>query len=159
MSVAMENSGASQDLAEVVRVLELNLKYIASLGLDAQTVTDYRKVILFLRSRNEQDAAKILERAGASKRLAKSSEQIITIDELTKLNAQQLTEIVKEQQISRKLLEHIARHRFSVSSGAISSLRTVESLREKLLTLLAHEHAHGAIERLAARFQDKEADA
>lgn len=139
---------ASQDFFEVITLLEKNLKYIDSLGVNTDILHDYRKIVAYLKTRNKNEIESILGPRPSPKKLVKKAEPELTDAQVANLTNDQIKALLDSQNTTRKLLERVAALRFSVSRGALSSLRTSEALRDKLATLMSNEGTHEAIARV-----------
>jgi hypothetical protein len=132
---------------KIVSLLEKNLKYIDSLGINEETVQDYRKVILYLKGISTEEISHILSKQSSKKKPSKESEPQITDEELTNMTSEEVKAKLQSLKLPRLALERLASVRFGVTKGALSSLRSREALRDKLFTLIENEEAHNAISR------------
>ena len=135
--------------AEVVALLDKNLRYIEALGIDDTTLQAYRKIVLHLRARSPEEIGRIIGGRVAAKKPPKFSDPDLTDDQVGRLNGEQIKRHLDAQKVSRIFLERIAALRFGVTRGALSTLRSREALTEKLHTMLEHESTHEAISRAA----------
>ena len=149
MNNEKDASARVESFAEVVALLEKNLRYIESLGMDDTTLHAYRKVVSHLRTRSPEEIGRIIGGRVAAKKPSKYSDPDLTDDQVGRLNGEQLKRHLEDQKVSRTFLERIASLRFGVTRGALSTLRSRDALTEKLYTLLEHESTHEAISRAA----------
>lgn len=144
------NSDLAEDFAEVIELLEKNLKYLDSLGLDLAALRGYRKVISFLKARSTREVETILGARNSAKKPLRQKEPQLTDAEIERLTNDEIRSLLNSPDVARNVLERIASLRFAVTRGALSSLRTREALRDKLARLLSNEETHGAIVRVVA---------
>lgn len=135
--------------AEVVALLEKNLRYIEVLGIDDVTLQAYRKVLSHLRAKSPEEIGRILGGKVPGKKPLKYIDPDLTEEQVARLSGEQIKQYLDAQNVSRKFLERIATIRFGMAKGALSALRSREALTEKLHTLLEHESTHEAISRAA----------
>lgn len=149
-AVNVENdlNGQLESYAEVLSLLEKNLRYIESLGISEARLQDYRKVLSHLRTKSPADIGKILGKKTAKKQ--KDVEPNLTDEEICQLKGDQIEQHLNAQKITRSFLERLASVRFGVTKGALSMLRSREALTDKIRTLLTHESTHEAISRAAS---------
>jgi hypothetical protein len=141
--------------AELVALLEKNLKFIVSVGLDEKRAAHYQALLAYLRSRSKKEIEEILlqHNGDASKKAPRKLEtpkhDDLSDGEILQMGAVALGERLRSGQMPRTALERIAKVRFSMTTGALSVLRSRGALQEKLLNLLSNEATHKAIERVA----------
>lgn len=134
---------------EVVSLLEKNLRYVESLGMDDATLQSYRKVLSHLRSQSHDQIVRILGSRPSGKKPTKDTDPDLTDEQLSRLKGEQIKPHLEVKKVSRAFLERLAAVRFGVTKGALSTLRSRDALTEKIQTLLAHEDTHEAISRAA----------
>ncbi|NMQ06237.1 hypothetical protein E4Q08_13760 [Candidatus Accumulibacter phosphatis] len=139
-----------EGFAEVIELLDKNLRYLESLGFGEATTQDYRKILSYLRSRSSSEVAKILGKNLTRRKPKGVPDPVLTDEEITQLRPEQIKKFLVDEKISRTFLEHLAALRFGVTKGALSTLRSRDALIEKVQTLLAHEGTHEAISRAAS---------
>ncbi|MYD87020.1 MAG: hypothetical protein F4010_05015 [Cenarchaeum sp. SB0669_bin_11] len=138
--------------AQVIRILERNLRYLESIGLEPATIEAYKKTISYLKRQTKEGIENIVgSRRGASTRVKRSMDPEMSDQELSVLPGDQVEALLSLPKLSRKFLERLATVRFGVSPGALSSLRSRNALVDKLHTLVSHERTHDAISRTTAR--------
>lgn len=147
MTVDQVTKNILSNFGEIISLLEKNLKYIDSLGIDEQRVGDYRKVILYLKGLSTEEIGHILSKQSSKKKSSKEEEPQITDEELVSMTCEQVKVELLSPKLTRSVLERFASVRFGVTKGALSTLRSRDALREKLFTLIANEQAHEAISR------------
>lgn len=135
--------------AEIVSLMEKNLRYLESLGLDEARLQDYRKVLSHLRTRSAADIGKILGRKVGPKGKRAAVDPELRDEEIVRLKSDQIERYLKAKEVSRVFLERLASVRFGVTKGALSMLRNREALTDKIRTLLTDEGTHDAISRAA----------
>lgn len=139
--------------AEIVSLLEKNLRYLESLGMGEDTLRDYRRVLSHLRSRSQSEIGRILGGAAKTKPSTKT-EPDLSDEEISRLKSDQIKRWLSKEKVTRVFLERLASIRFGVTKGALSALRSRESLVEKIQTLLANEGTHEAISQAASAQSD-----
>lgn len=151
MKIDGDVSGQLQGFAEVVSLLEKNLRYVEALGMDEITLHDYRKIVSYLRSRSVDEIEKILGKNSHRKSVKKEKiiEAVLDDEEIRLLKGADIKKYLASPDATRKFLERIASVRFGVTKGALSNLRSRDALVEKISTLLGHEDTHEAISRSA----------
>lgn len=158
MTAEQDPEGILSTFSEIISILEKNLKYIDSLGMGEETVRDYRKVILYLKSRPLDEIGHILGKHPVKKKAAKKTEPEKNEEELANMTIEQVRRVLISPNTSRSCLERLASARFGVTRGALSSLRSRDALVTKIFTLLAHEGTHEAISRAAEGQADDRKD-
>lgn len=147
MNVGRDSKKQKESFIEIITLLEKNLRYVESLGMDEQTLQDYRKVLSYLRARSPDEIDRILEKPTSRKTRQTDTEPDLTDEEIGRLKGEQIKRFLAAQKVSRSFLERLASIRFGVTKGALSTLRNREALVGKIQTLLAHEGTHEAISR------------
>ena len=155
MNTKSSQSDSAAAYAELLALLEKNLKFIVGVGLDDKRASNYRSLLAYLRSRSTPEIERILrQHDGASSKKAmrkidtpKHSE--LTDGEILQMSAVELGERLRSGLLPRSVLERIATARFSITTGALSVLRNRGALQEKLLNVLSNEDTHKAIARVA----------
>lgn len=139
----------------IILIQEKNLKYMEALGVDPDMLQDYRKIISYLKTRNETEIASIL-----GVKLVKRKRNVELPDysdeELINIDSAKIMAILGTPNVSRALLERLASKRFSVTRGALSMLGSRDALKDKLRTLLGHEGTHEAIARVVGGSHDSD---
>lgn len=148
--------GLQTTFTDVVVLLEKNLRYVEALGLDEVTLQAYRKVVSHLRARSPDEIERIIGGRTAPKKPSKVSDPELTVDQIAKLSSEQVDHYLAAGSVSRVFLERIATSRFGMTRGALSTLRSRDSLIEKLHTLLKHESTHEVISRAALGKQEND---
>lgn len=148
MTIDRDSEDILSSFSEIISLLEKNLKYLDSVGVDEKMMKDYRKVILHLKGRSTDEIIHILGKHKLNKNSLKEAEPQITDEELTSMTSEQIRTELLSLKLSRSFLERIASVRFGVTTGALSMLRSRDALIDKLSTLLAHEGTHEAISRV-----------
>lgn len=149
MSVEKDIKDQSESYAEILSLLEKNLRYLESLGISEVLLQDYRKVLSHLRTKSPAEVGKILGKTAAKKAQQREAEPSLTDQEIVELNGEQIEQYLDAPKVSRSFLERLASLRFAVTKGALSTLRSREALKDKIRTLLTHEGTHEAISRAA----------
>lgn len=139
-----------EGFAEVLGLLEKNLRYLESLGVKETTTEDYRKVLAYLRTRSPSEVSKIFSKDPIRRKPKVSLDPILTDEEISQLGPEQIRKFLVEETISRMFIERLAAARFGVTKGALSTLRSRNALTEKIQTLLSHEGTHEVISRAAS---------
>ena len=138
---------------EIILLQEKNLKYMESLGVNPATLQDYRKVIAYLKARNDAEIASILGAKLGRRKPNVDQPPDYSDEELTNIDGAKIMSILDAPAVSRVLLERLASKRFGVTKGALSMLGSRDALKDKLLTLLGHEGTHEAIARVVGGSQ------
>jgi hypothetical protein len=132
-------------------LLDETTKYLKSAGCDRTLLHTVERLVKHLRDKTGADIQTILESTKSHpSTLANEESQQETDEQLASLSADQLRQKLTDPMLPRKYLERIAKIRFGVSAGALSMLRSKESLTNKLLTLTANEATHDSITKLAS---------
>jgi len=139
-----------ESYAEILSLLEKNLRYLESLGINEALLQNYRKVLSHLRTKSATDIGKILDKKTTKKRPQRDVDPNLTDDEISRLEGELIEQYLDAQKLSRSFLERLASVRFGVTKGALSMLRSREALTDKIRTLLTHEGTHEAISRAAS---------
>jgi hypothetical protein len=144
--------GAPDDFLEVVSILEKNLRYVEQLGMDSTTIHVYKRILSHLRGRSEAEILKIIGSSTAPTKSKKSSppELAMSNEQISALQRNEIADLLNKKDLSRQFLERIAKLRFGVTTGALSSLRSMDALRDKIRNMLENEGTHDAIARVAA---------
>ena len=150
MSVNVDPSEQLQAYAEVLGLLEKNLRYLEALGFGDETIHDYRKILLYLKGKTPSEVTKMLGGSTGPKKAKIDLDPKLTDDEIGRLADGSINEILADKNTSRRFLERLASIRFGVTKGALSTLRSRSALNEKIRTLVSHESTHEAISRAAS---------
>ena len=134
---------------DVVSILEKNLKYLVSVNLDSSTEQAYKRIIGYLKDREDNEIVGILgvrKSGGRRSKIAKDPQ--LSDEEISQLDGRDVLKIVSSNEVTRKFLERLAGVRFGVSVGALSALRNRTAVVEKLRVMVDHENTHDAISRV-----------
>lgn len=134
--------GLSERHKRIVSILEQNLKYLVSLGIDPAIIRDYKLLLGSLNSMHLGQISDVYLKTGKPRGGKSAKSQLPDVGTLT---LDEIRSRLKSPKISRELLEKIAHDRFGISKGAISSLRNKESLIDKLESSLSNEASHDVI--------------
>ena len=137
-----DSNGLMERHKNVLDVLEKNLKYIESIGVDSVVVNDYKKVISYMKSKTLVEVSHVL--GGYSSKKKKSVSAVEDID-FARMSLHEVREKINSPKATRGLMENIASGRFGVSKGGLSMLRTRDALKDKIESLLSNEGAHEVI--------------
>jgi hypothetical protein len=132
-------------------LLDDTTKYLKNAGCDPALMRTVTSLVKYLRDKETSDICTILgnvEPYTATLTNLESPQE--TDEQLASLTADQLRQKITDLKLSRNYLERIAKIRFGVTTGALSTLRTKESLIDKLLTMTANEATHDSITKLAS---------
>jgi hypothetical protein len=151
MTVKRKKSTASaeEEYFRALDLLEDTSKYLKRAGSDVDLLLTVGRLVKYLRGRTISEIHTILGGIEARQHVANIATEQETEEQISKLTADQLRDRLADEKVSRKTLERIAKVRFGVSIGALSTLRDKTSLHEKLLTLIANEETHDSIANLA----------
>jgi len=139
--------GLSSRYKDVLSVIERNLKYLESVGLDAQLGQDYKKVLAYLKSRSLVESFSMLDGKVSRSVVKKDAISSMTSDEIAKLTLSDIRKKISAPDVSRSSIEKVASVRFGVSKSGLSSLKSKEALIEKMNNLLSNESVHEIISR------------
>jgi hypothetical protein len=154
-----KSKAAATRFRDVLTLLEKNHAYLSALGLDEATLNDYRRLIGYLKRRSPVEVDDLLRAAAVDARASKVPAEDISDAIIAEWSHDEVQENLCSPKLTRAFLERLASVRFGMTRGALSSLRSIDALRDKILTLLAHEGTHAAISRVAsAEGQSKRAD-
>jgi hypothetical protein len=145
------NKSPEEQYFRALALLDDTTKYLKNVGCDPALMRTMTSLLKYLRDKTNSDICMILgnvESHTATLTNLESPQE--TDEELASLTADQLRQKLTDAKLSRNYLERIAKIRFGVTTGALSTLRTKESLIDKLLTLTANEATHDSITKLAS---------
>jgi hypothetical protein len=125
-------------------------KYLKNAGSDIDLLHTVGRLVKYLRGKTSAEIHTILGSVKTQQPSTNISEEQETEEQISSLTADQLRQRLSDVKLSRKALERIAKIRFGVSIGALSTLRDKKSLHDKLLTLIANEGTHDSIAKLAS---------
>lgn len=145
-----DSKGLMERHKNVLDVLEKNLKYIESIGVDAALLSDYKKVISYMKSKTLVEVSHVLGGYGIKKKKSVSASEGL---DLAHMSLSEVRERINSPKTTRGLMESIASVRFGVSKGGLSMLRTREALRDKIESLLSNEGAHDVISQVVSGSQ------
>lgn len=145
-----DSKGLMERHKNVLDMLEKNFKYIESIGVDADLLSDYKKVISYMKSKTLVEVSHVLGGYGSKK---KKSDSVSEGLDLAHMSLSEVRERINSPKATRGLMESIASVRFGVSKGGLSMLRTREALRDKIESLLANEGAHDVISQVVSGSQ------
>lgn len=141
-------------LEAVLKIHEKNLRYIESLGIDAEVLRDYRRVANYLKTLSIDEISSIFGPVLSKKKPAKTFGLNISDEEIERMDGEIIRKFLSSPDVPRSFLERIAAKRFSITTGALSTLRSHDALREKIQNSLSHENAHAAISRVLSKNDD-----
>lgn len=148
----LDSNGLMDRHKNVLDVLERNLKYIESIGVDSLLVSDYKKVISYMRSKTLVEVSHVLGGYGSKKKSVKSVEDL----DFARMSLDEVRERINSPKATRGLMEGIASGRFGVSKGGLSMLRTRDALKDKIESLLSNEGAHEVISQVVSASKREE---
>ena len=132
---------------DVIGILERNLKYLRSAGLDSSTASAYRKALTFLKRRSEPEVEAILSgRRHRTLAYQQDNESLMTANEISQLSTEDVAKLI-DSTLPTDFLEQLAVVRFGMTHGSLSTLRNRSALIDKIKTSLNHEITHDAISR------------
>lgn len=143
---------------DVLHILDKNLKYVEQLGIPAQTIHAYKKILAYLRGCSKADIENIFGvKSFDIKSKQQSAAEFLEISEkdILELSPARVFDIIADQKMPRRILEQVAAQRFGLTKGGISSLRTRSALVEKMVRMLEHEATHQSIARVASGASEK----
>ncbi|MES2716991.1 MAG: hypothetical protein V4795_14575 [Pseudomonadota bacterium] len=155
MNADQDTSNQLDAYAEVLGLLEKNVRYLEALGFGEETIHDYRQVLHYLKAKSPSEVAKILGKAIRPKKARAEPDLDWTDDHVGSLDEKEVRRVLADADVSRRFLERLASLRFGVTKGALSTLRSRNALKEKIETLLSHEGTHVAISRAASGQADE----
>lgn len=130
-------------------LLDDTSKYLKNAGGDIDLLRTVGHLVKYLRSKTSTEIQAILGNVETQQTVTKFSGEQETDEQISNLTVDQLRQRLADTNQPRKTLERIAKIRFGVPTGALSTLRDKKSLLEKLLTLIANEVTHDSISKLA----------
>jgi len=142
-----DGDGLASRFKEVISVMEKNLKYLESIGLNAQLVQDYKRTVAHLKSKSLVDVFSILDKKTARGGGSKDAISSMSSEELAKLTLKEIKQRISSPDITRSSIEKVASVRFGVSKSGLSSLKSKDALLEKMDNLLSNEGVHEIISR------------
>lgn len=131
-------------------LLDDTSKYLKNAGSDIDLLHIVGRLVKYLRGKTSSEIHIILGIVETQQPATNSAAEQETEKQISNLTVDQLRQILADAKVSRKTLERIAKTRFGVSTGALSTLRDKKSLHDKLLTLIANEVTHDSIAKLAS---------
>ena len=131
-------------------LLDNTSKYLKSAGSDIDLLHTVGRLVKYLRGRTSSEIHTILGSVETQQPAQNFAEEQETEEQVSNLTVDELRQILADAKVSRKTLERIAKIRFGVTAGSLSTLRDKQSLHEKLLTLIANEVTHDSIAKLAS---------
>ena len=152
MNIKKNSDTLTESYSRVISLLEKNFRYVDALEIDKETIDNYRQVIAYLRHRSPAEIQKILS-AGSSRKIKLTRDAFghdFTDEHIARLDSEKINDLLSSDITSRSFLERLATVRFGVTKGALSTLRSRNSLKEKIENLLAHESTHKVISKAAS---------
>lgn len=147
MSNKIDDVGLMERHKKVLDVLDKNLKYIESIGVDPVLVSDYKKMISYMRSKTLVEVLHVFGGYGSKrKRPVDVAKEI----DFARMSLSEIRERINSPKTTRGLMESIASARFGVSKGGLSMLRSREALKNKIESLLSNESAHEVISQVVS---------
>nr|WP_312969958.1 hypothetical protein [Pseudomonas sp.] len=142
--MATNKDGLMSRHKDVVHLLEKNLKYLESVGVDPSLIGDYKRTIAHLKSRTLVEVMHIL---ATSRKDFESKLRSENFDErkFESMSLEEVSDKLSSPKTTRAVMERIAISRFGMTKGGLSSLHNREALKSKLLSMLNNESAHRAI--------------
>jgi hypothetical protein len=119
-------------------------------GADEEILHEYSALLQFLRARR----GKPLEAPVTSETKHNTSTKF-TENEIRSASLEKIAQIICDETSSRKDLEFVAIHRFSVPKGSMRSFSNRKMLVDKLQVLAANEKAHVTIGEVARGLPEK----
>ncbi|WP_416310712.1 hypothetical protein [Pseudomonas sp. W03] len=132
---------------KVVSLLEKNLRYLESVGVDSSLVCDYKSLLAYLKSRSLVEVLHILGDANIKDNPVER--RALDVDRIERMSPDEIAERIRSPKTTRLMMEKIASTRFGITRGGLSSLRSRDALKEKLESMLRNELAHRAITNVA----------
>lgn len=146
MSKEIDEKGLMSRYKAVMDILDKNQKYIESVGADPAVVSDYKRVVAYMRSKTLVEVLHVLGGRGAKRGRAAVGEG----EDFARMSLNEIRERINSPKASRGVMESIASDRFGVSRGGLSVLRSRDALKEKIESLLSNESAHEVISQVVA---------
>jgi hypothetical protein len=131
-------------------LLDDTSKYLKNAGSDIDLLHTVGQLVKYLRGKSRTEIHTILGSIEKKQAVINCAIELETEEQISNLTADQLRQRLDDAKVPRKTLERIAKIRFGVSIGALSTLRDKKSLHDKLLTLIANEVTHESIAKLAS---------
>lgn len=144
MSNKNDDVGLMERHKKLLDVLDKNLKYIESIGVDSVLVSDYKKMVSYMRSKTLVEVLHVFGGYGSKKKRPVPVDAAKDID-FARMSLSEVRERINSPKTTRGLMENIASSRFGVSKGGLSMLRSREALKNKIESLLSNESAHEVI--------------
>ncbi|WP_156152758.1 MULTISPECIES: hypothetical protein [Pseudomonas] len=154
--MSQQGEGLSERHKKIISILECNFKYLVSLGVDPGTLRDYKALLSSLHSMHLGQLSDMYLNTGKMRGGKSARPQLPDVGALT---LEEIRSKLASPKVSRDLLEKIARDRFGLSKGAVSSLRNKEALIDKLESSLSNEASHDVIAKVVvSSASNKETD-
>jgi hypothetical protein len=135
---------------KVLKILSLTEKYLLGLNTDSATLTSFRKLLRYLRSRPATSIPEII--GGVSSKKGSVPQKVGLSDEaIRSMSVETILDLASDKGVPRRQIERIASVRFGMTRGGLSTLRSRDALVEKLRTLIGNEVTHESITRAATQ--------
>lgn len=154
MSKKIDETGLMSRYKAVLDIFDKNLKYIESVGADPAVVSDYKKVVAYMRSKTLVEVLHVLGGRGVNKGRA----AIVGGEDFARMSLSEIRERINSPKATRGIMESIASDRFGMSKGGLSTLRSRDALKEKIESLLSNESVHEVISQVVAAGSSEDAD-
>lgn len=154
MAKKIDEAGLMGRYKAVLDVFDKNQKYIESIGADPAVVSDYKRVVAYMRSKTLVEVLHVLGGRGAKKGRAAVEEG----EDFARMSLNEIRERINSPKATRGVMESIASSRFGVSKGGLSTLRSRDALKEKIESLLSNESAHEVISQVVAAASSEDVD-
>lgn len=143
-------STPEEQYLRALALLDDTSKYLMNAGCDIELISKVGCLIKYLRGKTNSEIRTILGSVEIQQPADNYKVEQETEEQISNLTADELRQKLSDVKISRKTLERIAKIRFGVTSGALSTLRDKKSLHDKLQTMIANEVTHDSIAKLAS---------
>lgn len=141
---------SKEQYLRALALLDDTSKYLKNAGSDIDLLYTVGRLVKYLRGKTSSEIHMILGSVETQQPIINFAAEQETEEQISNLTADQLRQRLADTKVSRKTLERIAKIRFGVPTGALSTLRDKKSLQDKLLTLIANEVTHDSIAKLAS---------
>lgn len=126
----------------LLRVLSAQYKVLSESGSATDLLEDYSQLLAEIRNLRSASSRNSTSRA-------KTDASITDVSLLLTAGLDQLESLVNDETTSRRVLEALAVHRFSVPKGSMRKYSNKQLLVDKLSTLIQNERAHQTIKEIA----------
>lgn len=128
---------------EISALLEANLRILQLAKADDWIIDEFKLLIEHVKGSSGRD---IFYQKRTDER---PLPDLMSETKVRELSIEEVTSIINDERVPRRLLEQIAIQRFGVPKGSMRKWGSKESLRDKISTMLRNERTHRTIGEVA----------